>query len=197
MEEQLSTQGRIGLNHDPELNQAKDTRRVEWLTVLLLVGLFTALFAAFALRFVRQAWSTADQTSARVARVAVQVAVDLANPAPDAAFDYQLGVQPAEDDENGALVRAALAGSAPTVSGAHYSRRNMAGTADKLLQGLDQPDGSLAPLVFSASQQNGVFTLCYWRSQSSWLKHPDQPDCTWVSIGPAAQNLAGAAGQFK
>ena len=85
----------------------------------------------------------------------------------------------------------------PRVSGAHVSRTDPGAAVSKLADAVQAPDSSLPPLVFTASQQNGVFTLCYWRSESAWLARPDRPDCTWVASGDPSLNLAGAAGAFS
>ena len=198
MKGQESAQSRIELNFDRELNQQKDTRRVEWLVVLLALGLMAALFAGIAVRYVQTAWAVSYQQSARAARVAVQIAVELCCTGQAAGpFDYVLAADPSGDDENGALVRAALGPNMPRVSGAHVSRTDPGAAVSKLADAVQAPDSSLPPLVFTASQQNGVFTLCYWRSESAWLARPDRPDCTWVASGDPSLNLAGAAGAFS
>ena len=198
MKGQESAQSRIELNFDRELNQQKDTRRVEWLVVLLVLGLMAALFAGIAVRYVQTAWAVSYQQSARAARVAVRIAVELCRTGQAAGpFDYVLAADPSGDDENGALVRAALGPNMPRVSGAHVSRTDPGAAVSKLADAVQAPDSSLPPLVFTASQQNGVFTLCYWRSESAWLAWPDRPDCTWVASGDPSLNLAGAAGAFS
>ena len=198
MKGQESAQSRIELNFDRELNQQKDTRRVEWLVVLLALGLMAALFAGIAVRYVQTAWAVSYQQGARAARVAVQIAVELCRTGQAAGpFDYVLAADPSGDDENGALVRAALGPNMPRVSGAHVSRTDPGAAVSKLADAVQAPDSSLPPLVFTASQQNGVFTLCYWRSESAWLARPDRPDCTWVASGDPSLNLAGAAGAFS
>ena len=198
MKGQESAQSRIELNFDRELNQQKDTRRVEWLVVLLALGLMAALFTGIAVRYVQTAWAVSYQQSARAARVAVQIAVELCRTSQAAGpFDYVLAADPSGDDENGALVRAALGPNMPRVSGAHVSRTDPGAAVSKLADAVQAPDASLPPLVFTASQQNGVFTLCYWRSEGAWLARPDRPDCTWVASGDPSLNLAGAAGAFS
>ena len=198
MKGQESAQSRIELNFDRELNQQKDTRRVEWLVVLLALGLMAALFAGIAVRYVQTAWAVSYQQSARAARVAVQIAVELCRTGRAAGpFDYVLAADPSGDDENGALVRAALGPNMPRVSGAHVSRTDPGAAVSKLADAVQAPDASLPPLVFTASQQNGVFTLRYWRSEGAWLARPDRPDCTWVASGDPSLNLAGAAGAFS
>ncbi|WP_418665815.1 hypothetical protein [Allofournierella sp.] len=194
-----SAQSRIELNFDRELNQQKSTRRVEWLAVILVVGLMVAVFAAFAVHYVQAAWAVSYRQSARAARVAVQIAVEVcrAQQAPGAGFDYVLAAEPSGDDANGALLRAALGENMPRVSGAHLGRSDPASAVSRLAEAVQSPDASLPPLVFTASQQNGVFTLCYWRSQSQWLAHPGRPDCIWTASGEPSLNLAGAQGSFS
>lgn len=190
----FNAQRHIGLNHDRELNQARSTRRVEWLAVLVLVGLFAAGFGFFALRFVRTAWATSYQSSARAARLSVQVAVELCRNelklTSTGQLNYHLGVTAAEDDENGALIRAALAKHLPVNAGAGFGR-----TTSQLEQAASGQLDSV-PLVFSATQQNGVFILFYWRGESAWLKNPAAPDCSWLARGDVGANLAGLSGSF-
>lgn len=196
MAEHVSAQSRIEQNFDRELNQQKDTRRVEWLSVLCVLAVCVALFGYIAVQYVRQAWAVSYQQSARAARVAVQIAAELCRQEQGGAFDYVLGVTPSEDDENGALLRAALGSSMPRVSGARLGG-GFSAAAGALAESAQAPDQSLPPLVFSASQQNGSFTLRYWHSEGAWLAHPDRPDCTWAASGDPALNLAGAQGSFS
>lgn len=192
-------QRRIALFFDRRLNQEKDARRVEWLTVLLIVGLLVCVGGAYMGRTVRQAQQTALMSTVRTARLTVEIAAagvwTELKPAPDGAVNYVLGADPGEDDENGAALRAALAGYAPAVSRQVLGRGGLDETLDALAT--DAAAGaSAAPVVFRASQQDGVFRLEYWKTEAAYWKAPDAPDSVFTAQGPADENNAGLAGEF-
>lgn len=193
-------QRRIELAFDRRLNQEKDARRVEWLTVLVIVGLLVCVGGLYMGRTVRQAQKTALMSAVSTARLATQLAAgqvwDQLKPGPEGAVDYVLGAAPAGDDENGARIRAAMAGFGPALSGETLGRGDLAAAleaaADKAVA-----KESAAPVVFRASQQGGVFRLEYWRTEAAYWKAPDAPDCVFTAVGDPAQNNAGQAGEFS
>ena len=62
----------IERDFDRELNQQKDTRRVEWLAVILVVGALSFVFLLLAQGVVARARQVAFYAGARAARVTVQ-----------------------------------------------------------------------------------------------------------------------------
>lgn len=192
-------QRRIALFFDRRLNQEKDSRRVEWLTVLLIVGLLACVGGAHMTRTVRQAQKTALMSAVRTARLATQLAAAQVwaqlRPAPDGAVNYVLGAAPAEDDANGAAIRAAMAGFGPVLSGQKLGRGALDGTLATLEETAEAGAGGV-PAVFRASQQDGVFRLEYWKTEDAYWKAPDAPDSVFTARGPADENNAGLAGEF-
>lgn len=186
----------IERDFDRELNQQKDTRRVEWLAVILVVGALSFVFLLLAQGVVARARQAAFYAGARAARVTVQAAAmqvwDQLAPARDGAVNYTLAVDPAGDDANGALIRRAIGGAVPGISGAHLKINNLDETLDALAEGAD----TAAHMVLAARQQDGVFTLDYWESEQSYWQHPDKPDCTYTASGGKDANNAGRQGAY-
>ena len=101
-------------------------------------------------------------------------------------------MDPAGDDANGALIRRAIGGAVPGISGAHLKINNLDETLDALAEGAD----TAAHMVLAARQQDGVFTLDYWESEQSYWQHPDKPDCTYTASGGKDANNAGRQGAY-
>ena len=82
----------IEQDFDRELNQQKDTRRVEWLAVILVIGTLSFVFLLLAQGVVARARQVAFYAGARAARVTVQAAAmqvwDQLAPARDGAVNY-------------------------------------------------------------------------------------------------------------
>ncbi len=192
-------QRRIELFFDRRLNQDKDTRRVEWLTVLVIVGVLVCVGGALMGRTVRTAQKTALMSTVRTARLATELAAagvwEELQPAPDGAVNYVLGATADEDDANGAVLRRAMAGFGPVLSGQRLGRGKLGDTLAALEETAETGGGGV-PVVFRASQQDGVFRLEYWKTEDAYWKAPSSPDCVFTAQGPKDKNNAGLAGEF-
>lgn len=194
-------------------NQARDTRRVEWLAVLLLaaalaLGLGSAGWAA-----VQRANQAALQAQLRGVYLAVQSAQLLCGeqlaPGPGGQADFTLAPPAGQDDANGAVLRPYVQ---PLLAGgsARYAKGSLAsvaGQAQSYLQGAaslpqsapagaaprtGQDEASLqaaqADYVWAAQCRGGQLTVQLWRDQAAYAAAPAQPDAVYTT--PAGQEGA-------
>lgn len=194
---QPTAQQRIEMNFDRELNQAKDSRVVQILVFILILGGAVAAFLTFAQPVVRYAHQMTLQSNVRFIRTAVQTGFMTCSgqlePAKDGSIQYYIAPDAQQDDANGSILRQAIAPHLPKDNGQTLSNFTLQG----LLGKTSPSSNSLNPdYVYAISQHNGIFTLELWIDSSSYTKHPTQPDCLWQAVGNPYSDLSFSKGSF-
>lgn len=192
-----TAQERIEINFDRELNHQKEFRAVELLIRVVIVGMASVIFLFFIQPVVNQARLIALQSNLRLIRVSVQTAMlscyDKMERNEDGSLSYHLALTPDQDDENGAILRAALTKYLPTDSG-----MTLNSDFSKFLQDFEVASqaNSTPTYRFTITQQGGVFTIQLWHNDRSLHHSPQTPDCNWISKGDAGTDLSGNQGDF-
>lgn len=192
-----TSQERIELNFDRELNHQKQFRAVELLIRVVIVGMASFVFLLFVQPILKQAQEVTEQSSLRLIRVSVQSAMlscfDQMSLEKDGSLTYHLALTPDQDDENGAILRSALTGHLPTNNGL-----TLGSNFSELLEdfAIDSQSESSPTYRFTVTQQDGTFTIQLWLNENALKRSPQKSDCTWISQGDAATDLSGNTGTF-
>lgn len=192
-----TSQERIELNFDRELNHQKQFRAVELLIRVVIVGMASFVFLLFVQPILKQAQAVTEQSSLRLIRVSVQSAMlscfDQMSLDKDGSLTYHLALTPDQDDENGAILRSVLTNHLPT-----SSSFTLSSDFSDLLEDftIDSQANSSPTYRFTVSQKDGTFTIQLWLNENSLKRSPEKPDCTWISHGDVATDLSGNTGTF-
>lgn len=201
-----TAQQRIAHNHDQELNQQKDVRRLELLLVVVFLTVAFVAAGIFMGRMVDRARAAAWTANASMVRTGLQCALlqqqNSLTRGKEGELTFVLTNAPGGMcDENGAALLNALQPLLAVGGVSRYYAPNVqsglettVNAAQSRLQAGQEAD--VSQWVYTVVQTGDRLTIQYWHSEEAWRASPQSPDCTYEARGKADETLAFADGDW-